>query len=269
MRSNDSARTAQHPEPIKYLPVHVPRQPQPHKPSQKPSRVAVLRARWTTAWAQGGVLYRRWDEVFQARHAGWHGMANWIKATLALTALGSVIVLLDTASDVVATVLHALFTALSDAQPPGTDATRGLWGVIDNPVRSYIDQHSAGLTVPASAVYAFWQAAGLLAFIGGFTGSAGARIAWALWGGSSAAMVWAAAPVGGRVVATGLAALMWALASIVALRGLSLRPVIHNHPVFQPQLRPELHLHATIPAPAAPADADFHDEPDNVHPFQR
>lgn len=60
---------------------------------------------------------------------------------------------------------------------------------------------------------------------------------------------------------------MWALASIAALRGLSLRPVVHNHPpVFQPEIRPELHLHATIPAPA---DADLDDKPDNVHPFQR
>jgi hypothetical protein len=44
---------------------------------------------------------------------------------------------------------------------------------------------------------------------------------------------------------------MWALASIVALRGLSLRPVIKNHP---PEFRPELHFHAAIPAPTPAGD---------------
>ncbi|GGV45799.1 hypothetical protein ABZY00_32075 [Streptomyces griseoflavus] len=57
--------------------------------------------------------------------------------------------------------------------------------------------------------------------------------------------------------ATGLAALMSALASAFALRGLTLRPIVHNHP---PQFNPELHLHAP-----APAGEDFDD---NVHPLQ-
>jgi hypothetical protein len=43
-------------------------------------------------------------------------------------------------------------------------------------------------------------------------------------------MIWSASPAGGRAAATGLAALMWALASIFALRGLTLRPIVHNHP---------------------------------------
>ncbi|CAM5541607.1 MULTISPECIES: hypothetical protein [Streptomyces] len=59
---------------------------------------------------------------------------------------------------------------------------------------------------------------------------------------------------------------MWALASIFALRGLSLRPIVHNHPP-QYQFSPALHIHATLPAPAA--GDGFGDEPDNVHPLQR
>ncbi|MGW3652498.1 hypothetical protein [Streptomyces sp. NPDC000878] len=258
MQSHATTHTAQHSEPRTYLPVHVPRKP------KKPSRLAPLRAWWTAAWAEGGVLYRRWDEVFAARHAGWHDMANWIKAVLTLSALGWTTLLLDTASDVAGAVLHGLFTALPDGPPPGTDTADDLRGVIDNPVRSYIGQHSAGLAVPTSALYAFWQLAGLLGLIGGCAGNAGARITWALWGGVSVAMVWAASPADGRTVATGLAALMWALASILALRGLSLRPVINNHP---PEFRPDLRIHATIQA--APAAADFDDEPDNVHRFQQ
>ncbi|HEX2300820.1 MAG TPA: hypothetical protein VHH34_20320 [Pseudonocardiaceae bacterium] len=62
---------------------------------------------------------------------------------------------------------------------------------------------------------------------------------------------------------------MWALASIFALRGLTLRPIVHNHPPqFQPQFNPALHLHATIPAPT-PAGDDFDGEPDSIHPLQR
>lgn len=53
-----------------------------------------------------------------------------------------------------------------------------------------------------------------------------------------------------------------------ALRGLNLRPIVHNHPPqFQRQFSPALHIHATLPAPAG--DDDFGDEPDNVHPRQR
>ncbi|MGV9248049.1 hypothetical protein [Streptomyces sp. NPDC003710] len=74
-----------------------------------------------------------------------------------------------------------------------------------------------------------------------------------------------AAPAGGRAAATGLAALMWALASMFALRGLTLRPIVHNHPP-QYQFNPALHLHATIPAPT-PAGDDF--GTDNIHPLQR
>ncbi|WP_309053585.1 hypothetical protein [Streptomyces sp.] len=57
---------------------------------------------------------------------------------------------------------------------------------------------------------------------------------------------------------------MWALASIFALRGLTLRPIVHNHPP-QYQFNPALHLHATIPAPTPAGD----DHGDNIHPLQR
>lgn len=81
-------------------------------------------------------------------------------------------------------------------------------------------------------------------------------------------MIWSATPADSRVVATGIAVLAWTAASALALRGLSLRPVVHNHnaaPVFQPEFRPELHIHATIPAPAGPGD----DTPDNVRQLQQ
>jgi hypothetical protein len=72
-------------------------------------------------------------------------------------------------------------------------------------------------------------------------------------------MVHSAAPDGGRTVATGLAVLAWTACSALALRGLSLRPVLFTHihntaPAFEP------HLH--LPAPTAPSGDE--DTPDTV-----
>ncbi|MFC8834870.1 hypothetical protein ACFT8V_16935 [Streptomyces griseoincarnatus] len=229
-------------------------------------RFARLRAAWDASWEQGGFLYERWEELFQARR-GWHEMANWIKAVLSLAAICAVVVLLDAAGDIVSAVLHRLSATRTVIEPPGVDTTSGLWGVIEGPIRSYIGQHSVGLPVPGSAVYAFWQLTGLIGLIGGFAGSTGARILWTGWGFSGVAMVWSATPDGSRTVATGIAALMWALASIVALRGLSLRPVINNPAPAAPQVNvyPAFHF----PPQPAPEHDDLDDEPDNVHQLQR
>ncbi|MEU9983748.1 hypothetical protein [Streptomyces sp. NPDC050856] len=242
----------------------------PTDPATQPaaSRLADLRDWWDASWEEGGFLYERWEELRQAPTAGWHDMKNWIKALLALAGMCALIVLLDTAGGIFDAALHRLADTVPATQA-GASASSELWGVVDNPVRSYIGQHTVGLGVTGSAVYTFWELAGLFGLVGGFVGNAGARITWVLWGGSSAAMVWAASPVDGRPLATGLAVLIWALASFFALCGLSLRPVIHNYPpaapVFQPDFRPELHIHATITAPTNPGD----DEPDNVHPLQK
>ncbi|MGW2952785.1 hypothetical protein [Streptomyces eurythermus] len=227
----------------------------------RPKRFAGLRQAWEASWEQGGFLYERWEDLFQARRLGWHEMANWIKAVLSLAGLCAVIVLLDAAGDITSAALKGL----SDVPATSARDGSGLWGTVDYPVRVFLADQAAHLAVAPAALYAFWQLTGLLGLVGGFFGNAGARIAWVLFGIGSLAMIWSAAPAGGRAAATGLAALMWALASIFALRGLTLRPVVHNHPP-QYQFSPELHLHATIPAPA-PAGDDR--GPDNVHLSQR
>ncbi|MGA4960381.1 hypothetical protein [Streptomyces lavendulocolor] len=179
----------------------------------------------------------------------------------------AVVILLDTAGDIVSAVLHRLAATRTVTEAPGIDTTSGLWGVIDNPIRSYIGQHSTGLPVPGSAVYAFWQFAGLIGLVGGFIGSAGARILWTGCGLATVAVVWSATPDGNRTLAVGIAALAWALASIFALRGLSLRPVINNFAPAAPQVNvyPAFHF----PSQPAPGHDDLDDEPDNVHPLQR
>ncbi|MEU2743635.1 hypothetical protein ABZ656_52430 [Streptomyces sp. NPDC007095] len=228
-------------------------------------RLARLRTAWKESWEEGGFLYQRWEELLKARHAGWHEIANWIKATGLLVGISLIVMMVDTAGDITSAALKGLSTVPDSP----TGAGNGLWGTVDHPVRVFFAQQAAHLTVAPAALYAFWQLAGLLGLIGGFFGNAGARITWVLFGCGSLAMIWSASPAGGRAAATGIAALMWALASIVALRGLTLRPIVHNHPPqFQPQFNPALHLHATLPAPA-PAGDDYDDEPDNIHPLQR
>lgn len=258
MAAHSHTRAHQHPDDLGqthgYLPVpYVP------KPG-KQSRLTPLRRWWNSTWTEG-LLYRRWEELRQAPRAGWHGMANWVKALLAIAAACSVIILLNAAADIAGAVLNGVFPAVPAVQPPGTDTTPGMWGVIDNPIRSYIGQHSASLTVSGSAVYLLWQLAGLFGLIGGFARSTGARVTWTLWGAASIAMVWSASPTSSRTVATAIAVLAWTLASMLALRGLRLRPRwiahIHTAPI---QIRSEIHL------PAVTARTD--DTADDVHTLQ-
>lgn len=264
MRSNNPFHSGQHTEDLA-LPLSFPRgqhtedRDLPPVPEPEQPHFTALRQWWSDAWDEDGLLYSRWEEVRQAPRAGWHGMANWIKAAIALVTLCSVIVLLATAGDIATAALHGL----SNAAPALLAAdVRGIWGAVDNPIHTYLSQSAAHLAVSSSALYACWQLAGLVGLIGGFARSTGARIIWAAWGTASIAMVWSASPTGGRTVATGIAALAWTLASTSALRDLSLR---RSAPVFQPQFRPELHLHAPVPPPAPPAD----DIPDTIHQLQQ
>jgi hypothetical protein len=245
------------PEP-RYLPVPVTK-PQPRQ-SRRP-RFATLRAWWTTSWERGGFLYERWEDVRRAPGLGWHGMANWLKALLALAGASVVVLLFNGAVDVVLNALHQLLTAAPRVQV-GTDTSHGVFAVVDQPVRTYIAAHCAGLQISASTVYRLWQIVGLFGLIGGAFRSTGARLTWVSWGAASVAMVYSAAPAGGRTIATALAVLAWTAASALALRGLSLRPTVFTHihnatPAF------ESHLH--LPALAAPpAGEDTPEGPGNV-----
>jgi hypothetical protein len=227
-----------------------------------PWRTAV-RDWWKNAWSQGGALYALWEDLRQARTAGWHQMANWVKALLVAVGACAVLILLDGAFGVVADAVHRLLTAAPRVQI-GTDTSTGLWAVVDQPIRTYIAQHSAGLAVSGSTIYTLWQAAGLTGLIGGFLRSAAARLLWTAWGASSAAMIWVTAPEQGRTLVTGIAVLAWLLASTLALRGLNLRPavVVNASPRIRNVIRPEIHV-------PVPAHQDADDTPDNVHQFQR
>ncbi|MEU3464778.1 hypothetical protein ABZ721_33120 [Streptomyces sp. NPDC006733] len=238
----------------------------PPAPTKQPDtvRFAALRAGWTRAWDTGGVLARMWEDILNAPQDGFRHMARWIRIVLTVAAAALLVLLVNAAIDVLLLSLHHLAAALPTTHTDRS-ASHRYWHVIDTPMRSYIAHHSAGLSVSSSSIYTFWQLTGLFGLVGGFFGSTGARITWVLWATCSAGAVWAATPADSRPIATGIAVLAWALASTVALRGLSLRPIIHTvpspAPIVQPQIeiRPEIHLPAQSTSPAVddrPAPAD-------------
>jgi len=262
MHSNDKPINGQHdPNSPNFFDLFHQTPPPPHAEDvPRMKRFTGLREAWDASWKPGGFLYERWEDLFQARRLGWHEVATWIKTAGLLAGISLIILMLDAAGDIASAALKGL----SAAPATGTGDGSGLWGTVDHPIRLFLAGQAAHLSVAPAALYAFWQLTGLLGLVGGFFGNAGARITWLLFGAGSLAMIWPAAPAGGRAAATGLAALMWALASIFALRGLTLRPIVHNHPP-QYQFNPALHLHATIPAPTPAGD----DHGDNIHPLQR
>ncbi|MEU8764766.1 hypothetical protein [Streptomyces sp. NPDC048659] len=259
MQSDDKPTNGQHN--LNFFELFNQLSPVPPAPEPNgPGRLAWLRAAWKASWQEGGFLYERWEEVGQARHVSWYEIASWIKAALLFGGLSLIVLMLDAAGDIASATLKGL----SDVPAASAGDGSGLWGTVDHPIRVFLADQAAHLPVAPAALYAFWQLTGLVGLVGGFFGNAGARIAWLLFGSGSLAMIWSTTPAGGRAAATGLAALMWALASIFALRGLTLRPIVHNHPPqFQPQFSPALHLHTTLPAPALPGD-----EPNNTNPPQ-
>ena len=107
-----------------------------------------------------------------------------------------------------------------------------LVGTVDLPVRHYLADHTQGLAVTAAGVHVLWLAAGLGLLLFSIVGSFAARLTWTAWGAASVAMVWAGSALPGRQVATGITALAWGIASIVALLGMRLRApatVINNN----------------------------------------
>lgn len=104
---------------------------------------------------------------------------------------------------------------------------------VTDPIHTYLTTHTAGLPLTASSAVVIWQGVGLAALIlAWLTGAVGARLTWIAHGVCTAAMVFDASPAAGRPVATALTILAWTIGSLFALRGLSLRPLIHihNHP---------------------------------------
>ncbi|MFJ4329112.1 hypothetical protein ACIP3A_39215 [Streptomyces tricolor] len=101
---------------------------------------------------------------------------------------------------------------------------------VADPVQAYLAAHTAGLPMTASSAFVIWQGIGAVSLVlAWFTGAVGARLTWIAHGACTAAMVFDASPAAGRPIAAALAVLAWTIGSLFALRGLSLRPVLHIH----------------------------------------
>ncbi|MGY3341044.1 hypothetical protein ACVW0K_007237 [Streptomyces filamentosus] len=210
------------------------------------SRLARLRAWWKTAWTPDGVLRNRWEDLRQAPTAGWHQMANWIKAVIAVTGASVAFLLTGTALGLLADLLHQLW-----ATAPTFRAAGAVWDVVDTPVRAYLTTHSAGLPLSPDAVYLLWQTTGLYAVVlGCITRSNGLRLTWLAWGAAGIAMVWTTTPATTRPVATGIAVLLWTVFSAFALRGLNLRPRVFADIHVPVEIHPQIHT----PAPHTTTD---------------
>ncbi|MFH8736847.1 hypothetical protein [Streptomyces sp. NPDC017964] len=205
-----------------------------------PSPLAELAARsgrmWEQAWADGGVLHTLWQDIRTAPRRG-ADMAHWLKALLILAGLSVVVLLADAAGTAIGHAIGELLSAAPKVDV-GTDTSSGIWAVIDNPIRTYIASHAAGMAVSGSTIYTLWQIAGLYGLIGGFSGSTIARLVWTAWGAASAAAIWVTVPAANRTLSVAIAALAWGLASLFALRGHRLLPTVHvyNTPSFKPSL---------------------------------
>ncbi|MDT0382831.1 hypothetical protein RM572_29210, partial [Streptomyces sp. DSM 42041] len=119
----------------------------------RPKRFAGLRAAWKKSWEEDGFLYERWEEVSQVRHVSWHEVANWIKAAALFGGLSLIVLMLDTAGDVASAALKGLSAAPATSGGDGS----GLWGTVDHPVRIFLADQAAHLTVAPAALYTFWQ----------------------------------------------------------------------------------------------------------------
>ncbi|MFF7903759.1 hypothetical protein ACFZCV_34130 [Streptomyces sp. NPDC007920] len=233
---------------LTYLPVAFPKSP------PKPTRLAALRqdARdwWNRAWDVDGVLHAMWDDVLSAPEDGLRYMAPWLRAVLMTAGVAFVVLMAKAAGAVVLDALHQILTAVPKVQV-GVDTSSGVASVVDQPVRTYIAQHSAGLPVAASTVYTLWLLTGITGLVLGYLSkNNGVRAMWTAWGAVTVFMVWAATPQAGRPVAAGLAVLAWTFLSAFAMRGLTLRRRVVGRPA-KVTVKPEIHVPVQPPAPAA------------------
>jgi hypothetical protein len=188
---------------------------------------------------------RRLREIGSALDDGWSGTVAWIRAVLsAVVALVFLTTLGLFGQLAVDFWQHTLI---------GTHH-QGLLATVTGPVHAYITAHAVGLPTDAATVWALWQLAAPVLLILSMTGSLVARVAWCGYGAGTAAAVWMAAPDPGRPVALALTVTAWALASILALHGLRLGPLVV---VSRPIGRSTRAARAALP----PASADRVPEP--------
>ncbi|MFE3430439.1 hypothetical protein [Streptomyces sp. NPDC059171] len=183
MQPNDHAPRTDRQD-LAHLPVPFP------KTQPKQSVFAALRSWWDKAWEDDGVLNLMWMDILNVPQDGPRNMAPWIRAVVMLVGASFVVLAVLAAGEAVLRTVHQLLTAVPTVQV-GVDTSDSVLAIVDQPVRTYIAQHSVGLPIAASTVYTLWLATGLTALIlGYFTRSNALRAMWTGWGAATVFMVW-------------------------------------------------------------------------------
>jgi hypothetical protein len=146
---------------------------------------------------------------------------NWplgVAALIALAVVGGLLWLLWVVIAGVLSALGAAATAVGDAAPAlGSWITDGpITGSISNPVRAYLDSHTAGLPATGRDLWITWLVAAGVLYLGALFGSTYARIGWVAIGALTAAAVYLGAPAGTGPAAAGLTAAVWLALSLPA-----------------------------------------------------
>lgn len=142
--------------------------------------------------------------------------ARWERA---LTAVAVIVA----AAGIVVTVAGAVGIAIARSVEALWDI--GLPQTINDPVRAYLNGHSAGLPVSAKALHTTWLTATVVLGAWAILGSWGARVGCTLLGAMTTAMVWGGTvPASSRWTAAGITVTAWSLLSILAFRGAFRRP---------------------------------------------
>ncbi|MEU0157075.1 hypothetical protein [Micromonospora fulviviridis] len=146
---------------------------------------------------------------------------NWLLGVLALAALALLGVLLWG----IWVIVTALVDGVSAGLGAAGDAARGIgsWITdgpithsISNPMRAYLDSHSAGLPATGRDLWITWLVVAGVLYAGALIGSTYARIGWAAIGALTAAAVYVGAPEGTGPAAAGLTAAVWLALSLPA-----------------------------------------------------
>ncbi|MFF0256896.1 hypothetical protein ACFYPW_30910 [Micromonospora zamorensis] len=144
---------------------------------------------------------------------------NWPLGVFALAALALLSVLLW--------AIWVIVTKLVDVADAGLGAA-GAWITdgpithsISDPIRAYLDTHTAGLPATARDLWIMWLVAAGALYLGALFGSTYARIGWAAIGALTGVAVYAGAPAGTGPAAAGLTAVVWLTLSLLAYAGRS------------------------------------------------
>ncbi|WP_274036291.1 hypothetical protein [Streptomyces sp. MMBL 11-1] len=193
--------------------------------------------RRVSEWWQHSWLGTRWDYIGDALYDA----APWARALIRGVAVAAA----PLAALYATTALLLAWVEVSSPAPGGT----GLLAVLTEPVRTYLEDCTRALPITAETGYRFWQFVGCTSFLFAVYHRGFGRVIWGLWGAASVAMVWAGAPDTGRAVSAGIAVFAWSAASAAAWRGMRLRRPAPAAETRLRELRVDVRLHGSTPAP--------------------